>query len=262
MKRNKEKLKAAKHRYYEKHKDEILRKQKEHYERNKEVVLERQRKYNEEHKEERAAARRIYSDNHKSEKSEYDKKRYEEKKEEIKQRTRDRANSLAKYDSFAKKFEKYCEIQRDPDNPELIHVRCKYCNKWFNPTVRQLDDRYDSIIGRTTAGNELYCSDACKKACPIFGQILYPKDFKQNTSREVQPELRKMVLERDKWTCQKCGKSKDEIPELELHCHHIFPLNEDPIRSADMDNCETLCKECHQWKHQNIPGCSYKELKC
>ena len=256
------KLKKSKQRYYQKHKDEILRKQKEHYERNKDEILKRQRQYHADHKEEISVRRKSYTDSHKFEKSEYDKKRYQEKKEEIKKRTRDRANSLAIYDSFAEKFQPYCEIQRDPKNPELIQVRCKYCNNWFNPTVRQLEDRYDSIIGRTTAGNELYCSKSCKKACPIFGQILYPKDFKQNTSREVQPELRKMVLERDKWTCQKCGKSKEEFLELELHCHHKYPLNEDPIGSADMDNCITLCKECHKWIHMNIPGCGYAELKC
>ena len=108
----------------------------------------------------------------------------------------------------------------------------------------------------------LYCSEGCKRSCPTFGQKLYPKDFKQNSSREVQPELRKMVLERDNWTCQKCGKSKEDFPELELHCHHIFPLNENPVESADMDNCITYCKECHKWIHKNVPGCGYAEMKC
>ena len=226
-------------------------KQKEYYEKNKERLLAYHKKYREDHKD---AVKKKVSEC------------YDKNKEKYNKRKREYANSPAEYDIFIDKISPYEECQRDPENQELIQVRCKYCGRWFNPTNDQLRHRLTAlnceITGRTHGESNLYCSEACKKSCPTYGQILYPKDFKQNTSREVQPELRKMVLARDNWTCQKCGKSKDEIPELILHCHHIFPLNEDPIRSADIDNCETLCKECHEWKHKNIPGCSYPELKC
>jgi len=64
-----------------------------------------------------------------------------------------------------------------------------------------------------------------------------------------------MVLKRDDYTCQKCGS--EEI----LHCHHIFPLNENPVMSADINNCITLCKSCHKLAHK-IPGCGYHEMRC
>jgi hypothetical protein len=69
----------------------------------------------------------------------------------------------------------------------------------------------------------LYCSEACKQACPIYKQLLYPKGFKAATSREVQPELRQMVLARDNYICQRCDKTKDELSEegIALHCHHL-----------------------------------------
>ena len=218
-------------------------------------------KYREDHKEEKAKYMKTYAQENEEKISEYQKKYRKEHIEARKKKNKEYREAPAKYDLFYEKIKLYEECQRDPKNSELIQVRCKYCGNWFNPSYSQLDSRIKALIGDKRANN-LYCSNACKKACSIFGKQKYPRGLEPATSREVQPELRKMVLERDNWTCQKCGKSKEKFSELELHCHHMFPINEDPICSADMDNCETLCKECHQWKHQNIPGCNYPELKC
>lgn len=54
-------------------------------------------------------------------------------------------------------------------------------------------------------------------------------------NREVQPELRKMVLKRDDYKCVKCDSKGP------LHCHHILPVTTDSLVSADIDNCLTLC---------------------
>lgn len=235
-----------------------------------------------------AAARKKYRDEHKEERKEYDKRRAIEKKDELKKRrkeyyartkeesrrkSKEEMNSPAKYDTYFPKLEKYYEpdqLRRDPDNLNLLQVRChnQNCQEWFNPTVGQVRHRYYAIVGwnqdRTHGECHLYCSDDCKETCPTFRKIAWPEGTRPNYEREVQPELRKMVLERDKYTCQRegCNKSLKDYPDLVLHCHHKFPINEDPIESADIDNCITLCKECHKWVHQNIPGCSYAELRC
>ena len=107
----------------------------------------------------------------------------------------------------------------------------------------------------------LYCSDQCKQECPTYGQQLYPKGHKTTTSREVQPELRQMVLNRDNYTCQKCKKHKDTL-DVGLHCHHIWPLNESPVTSADIDECITYCVDCHVEVHKTVPGCGYGESRC
>lgn len=185
-------------------------------------------------------------------------------KEDLAKKKREWNEALALYESYYEKLKKYNECQRDPSDNALLQVKCTYCGRWFNPTNAMVLHRLGGIKGTRHSKSDanFYCSDSCKEACPVFGQKFYPKDFQNNSPREVQPELRKMVLERDNWICQKCGKSKEEFLELELHCHHIFPLNEDPICSADIDNCETLCKECHRWIHKNVPGCGNYELRC
>ena len=84
-----------------------------------------------------------------------------------------------------------------------------------------------------------YCSERCKSACPIYRKILhsegYSKKARSATSREVQPELRQMRLECDGYICQKCHRT---IDEAELHCHHITGVEQNPIESADLDNCK------------------------
>ena len=91
--------------------------------------------------------------------------------------------------------------------------------------------------------------------CPVYNQSKYPKGYKKATSREVQPELRQMVLARDEYICQICGSDKS------LHCHHYEGIKLNPIESADVDACITLCKKCHIKVHK-LPGCGYNDMKC
>ena len=148
------------------------------------------------------------------------------------------------------------------DGFKLLQVKCAYCGKWFIPTITRVRNRIAALNmdndGRRCGESRFYCSNNCKKSCPTFGQHKYPKEFKPATSREVQPELRQLVLERDDYTCQKCGKTVDEI---QIHCHHIDPVSQNPIESADIDNCITFCKDCHKWVHKQS-GCKYHELRC
>jgi hypothetical protein len=57
----------------------------------------------------------------------------------------------------------------------------------------------------------------------------------------------------DDYTCQntKCNKT---IDKAELHCHHNTSVELNPIESADLDNCITLCKKCHIMVHRECDG--------
>jgi hypothetical protein len=75
-------------------------------------------------------------------------------------------------------------------------------------------------------------------------------------SQELQPELRKMVFERDDWSCIKCGS------DTNLHClYHMEGLNQNPLESADVDICITLCKKCHIEVHKK-KDCRYSDMRC
>jgi len=84
----------------------------------------------------------------------------------------------------------------------------------------------------------------------------YGKQTNHNQySREVQPELRQMVFERDNWTCQKCGAMES------LHCHHLEGIRWEPLESADIDKCITYCRNCHEDVHK-LPDCGYQDMRC
>ncbi len=161
------------------------------------------------------------------------------------------------YDTFANKLSLYNNVEPIKNNDLIVlGVGCVYCDKVYAPSLSEVIRRLSAIKGRAKGDQNFYCSTNCKKACPTFGQRLYPKGFKPATSREVQPQLRKLVLKRDNYTCQIC-----EDTEQQIHCHHIDPVALNPIESVDVDNCITLCKNCHKKVHK-LPGCGYHELKC
>lgn len=162
------------------------------------------------------------------------------------------------YDSYAEKLCGTEECRNSPDNFDYLEVKCTYCGKWFVPKTSDITERIKAINGKGRGERRLYCSEGCKKSCSIYGRRKFPKGFRKGTAREVQPDLRKMVLLRDSFQCQKCSASG---PTIQLHCHHITGIVKNPIESADVDNCITLCKSCHKEVH-TWNGCKYQELRC
>jgi len=165
------------------------------------------------------------------------------------------SNNIPKYNTYAHQISWIEKVRRNKEDQNILEVKCAYCNKWFVPKLVDLQNRIELLKGRKNGELRLYCSNGCKQECPIFGQYLYPKGFKISTSREVQPQLRQMVLERDNWTCQKCRSTEH------LHCHHLKGILWEPLESADVDICITLCKSCHIKEHKK-PGNTYHDMMC
>ena len=164
---------------------------------------------------------------------------------------------LSRYSVYSDKLDSY-ETIRKQNNIDVLEARCAYCGRWYTPRYLEIRSRLVAIDNLNQGECRLYCSENCKQACPTYRQQKYPKGFKHLSSREVDPYLRKMVLERDNWTCQICGKT---INEAQLHCHHMDPATQNPIFQNDMDSCITLCKGCHKMVHRQH-GCRYIDLRC
>lgn len=58
--------------------------------------------------------------------------------------------------------------------------------------------------------------------------------------------LRQKILSRDNYTCQKCGISISDEPNLLLEIDHIIPISKGGITSED--NLRTLCWKCNRKK--------------
>lgn len=169
------------------------------------------------------------------------------------------SKNIPLYDTYAEQIIYAEPVRRNKEDNNVLEVKCTYCSKWHIPKLSGVWSRITALNGNSTIGSEarLYCSNTCKQECPIYNKVKYSAE-ENNTkqlSREVQPELRQLVFERDNWTCQKCGNTKS------LHCHHIEGIRYDPLESADMDKCITYCKKCHKKVHKK-EGCMYHEMKC
>lgn len=162
---------------------------------------------------------------------------------------------LCGYDTYADRLSFAEDIRKSPDDEKILEVKCAYCGRWLTPSVSQVSQRIRVLFGQKghTGECRFYCSDNCKKACPVYRKILWPEGYRPATSREVQPELRQLRLQIDDYTCQNehCRKT---IDEAELHCHHNTSVRMNPIESADLDNCITLCKKCHKMVHKECDG--------
>lgn len=58
--------------------------------------------------------------------------------------------------------------------------------------------------------------------------------------------LRTSILERDKYTCMKCGVSLADEPHLLLEVDHIIPVSKGGLTNTD--NLQTLCWRCNRSK--------------
>jgi len=177
------------------------------------------------------------------------------------------SKNIPLYDTFAPQINWIEEVRRNKEDPNILEVKCTWCGKWFIPIIDHVSNRLQILKGNDKYKGEhrFYCSDGCKENCPIYNktpETLMKEDALRagrlswlELNREVQPQLRQMVFKRDNWECQKCGETEG------LHCHHIEGIRWNPLESADVDICITVCKEHHKEIHQK-DGCGYNDMKC
>ena len=178
----------------------------------------------------------------------------EKNQEKIKETNKEYYKKPALFKTFAHRLVIDDKPMKADDGIHLL-VACKTCVKHFKPTNLQANNRIQRLAGKGLGESNFYCSDTCKNSCSIYGKQTHRTGENSNLDREMQPTLRKMCLERDNYTCQKCHSTE------ELHCHHIEGILQNPIESCDLDNTITLCKDCHLFVHR-LPGCSYHDMKC
>ena len=59
-------------------------------------------------------------------------------------------------------------------------------------------------------------------------------------NRQRLARVRREVLERDAWTCQRCGKIGGR-----LEIDHKVPLSQDSSNPYALDGVQVLCRNCH-----------------
>jgi len=90
------------------------------------------------------------------------------------------------------------------------------------------------------------------------GQYILEKlERKPVISRNISPQLRNEILERNGYTCQRCGAGPGDADpfnpgrKVRLHIDHIKPISQGGTDSKD--NLRVLCSACNQGKSNVQP---------
>jgi DNA-directed RNA polymerase subunit RPC12/RpoP len=107
------------------------------------------------------------------------------------------------------------------------------------------------VIIKGRKGNRIRCPECSTKNTTIKKKI-YAKDnnilFRNMKNERRFGGNRQKVLERDKYTCQNCGKTHHEIL---LDVHHIDKSGRNKNKhNHSMENLITLCHSCHTKQHK------------
>lgn len=111
---------------------------------------------------------------------------------------------------------------------------CKYCGKEIITTKSQ-NQHYCNVECRN-----LHYRETAKGENSHFWKGGKTKETKLRKTCAEYKEWRMKVFERDGFTCQKCGSTKN------LEAHHKKEQSKYPDLIYDIDNGITLCHECHK----------------
>lgn len=137
--------------------------------------------------------------------------------------------------------ENYCSPKcRNERNGKSLSKNCLICGRVF--------------IVPPSWSRQKYCSAECKyignsgkNSCLWKGGSTKFGD-KIRRRKEYQ-EWRRKILERDNFTCQKCGIKAETGDGIYLHAHHIKSFSKYLNLRFDINNGMTLCSSCHEKEH-------------
>jgi len=142
----------------------------------------------------------------------------------------------------------YCSIPCKQQG-QVMHISetCLVCGESF--TVHPSDQAKSANGGK-------YCSQKCAKIAngdkqrgeqnPQWRGGVTPENKRARESKEMK-QWKVNVFDRDKYTCQSCGKKGGY-----LHAHHKKHFSLYPELRFDPENGETLCRQCHKIEHGRI----------
>lgn len=140
-------------------------------------------------------------------------------------------------------------------NPRYVNKGLEFTNRRkINPRVvfnrpiteNDLSDIYSFDAGHNNITNVYLNNDNIKKFKEYIQNQKFSFSGSKNERGKMTPQLRAQVLARDNYTCQKCGASIYQEPNLLLEVDHIIPISKGG--KTIIDNLQTLCWKCNRGK--------------
>ncbi|MGA2616809.1 MAG: HNH endonuclease [Thermoguttaceae bacterium] len=127
---------------------------------------------------------------------------------------------------------------------------------WMRAIHAFCEDRNPADVNREEApqNDELIASEPSgDRTASLFGAAeLKPGVvmIEKRTPRQPSLRLRFRVFQRDRFSCQACGRSPATEPGVVLHVDHIIPYSD--LGETVLENLQTLCSRCNLGKSDLI----------
>lgn len=155
-------------------------------------------------------------------------------------------------DLFKNILDLWTHFGRQPKYGEVISPLSKFNGstyaRRFGSWQSSLEAFVDYINNITDESEEIETEEL--QLIPINQTQKKEKSIKEikikRTSRNINLRMRFMILQRDNFTCKKCGQSPAKNQNIILHVDHILAWSKGG--ETVVENLETLCKECNLGK--------------
>lgn len=127
-----------------------------------------------------------------------------------------------------------------------VSSECEWCGEWFSRP-------------RPQGEGQRFCSRSCA------AKHQHSTKEVSRTTPEISTSLRKSILDRDQYQCQRCGTHvgrRDDNSVEPAEIHHVVPKRAGG--SNHRYNLVTLCSECHNqihWVMKRLPETHPKLLE-
>lgn len=131
---------------------------------------------------------------------------------------------------------------------ENLNIKPFEINEIFYPTF---SFRYISPGGKSGSQFDILMDIPMLERFIIYlSEKVNNKKEKQYQRKLMTPKLRKYIIQRDNFTCCKCGNSIYKEPNLLLEVDHIIPVSKGGL--TEENNLQTLCWKCNRSKGSKI----------
>lgn len=127
-------------------------------------------------------------------------------------------------------------------------------NHWRHLRVTSICGHCGKQFEHIPSKQRMFCSHSCKNKKQVYHSGIKNPNWKGGITPKLKAIRtskdyllwRKIVFERDNYTCQECGLQNN------LQAHHLEHLSKNLSRAFDITNGLTLCIDCHQKQHPEL----------
>lgn len=150
-------------------------------------------------------------------------------------------------DLFENLEEVWVKLGRQPNYDEVSKPLSKYSKDVYARRFGSWRKALEAFVAFVNENNDSGLDKKEKVDNPIIQNNSNAVEiFKHKTTRNINWRLRFIVMKRDNFKCQKCGRSPSTDPTVILHIDHKKPYSKDG--ETVMENLETLCSVCNLGK--------------